>query len=173
MTESRQSKEPKYLPYFHKLNALQTEFGFPPFEGQPSEKVLAYRDRIREEFGIELPPDYVEFLKLADGFAENGVVFYALDQEDDSEQLLPGLLAENAEYQDAAEELTEYLVLGHSDLYLYAYHLPTGAYRALEEDTLEIGKEFEDFDDLMTCVLKYEVLGLFEEDEEGSEEPTS
>ncbi|CAF0702284.1 YrhA family protein [Candidatus Methylacidithermus pantelleriae] len=167
------SRQPKYLPYFEKLNALQTEFGFPPFEGKPIEKIRAYRDRLREEFGLELPEDYVEFLQRADGFAENGVVFYAIDQDDESDQLLPGLLAENAEYQEAAEELREYLVLGHSDLYLYAYHLPTRSYRALEEDTLEIGKEFEDFEDLMTCVLKYEVLGLFEEDEEGSEEATS
>ncbi|CAI9085408.1 SMI1/KNR4 family protein [Candidatus Methylacidiphilum fumarolicum] len=160
----------KYLEYLEMVNKEETDAGFEPFRGRPEEKILAYRDQVKEKYGIEIPEDYLDFLKVADGFAHNGVVFFSTDHERDEFQVIPGLISENLAI-GTFEQNKDYLILGYSNLFWYAYHFPTNKYLALDEEDLQEVVEFKDFDDMMTSVLKYEALEMTdEEDEEGEED---
>lgn len=161
----------KYLEYLEMVNQEEMDAGFEPFRGRPTEKILAYRDQVKEQYGIEIPDDYLEFLKVADGLAHNGVVFFSTDHEKEEFQVIPGLISENLSI-GTFDQNKDYLILGYSNLFWYAYHFPTQKYLALDEEDLQEVVEFKDFDDMMTSVLKYEVLEMLdeEEEEEGEEE---
>ncbi|QSR84617.1 YrhA family protein [Methylacidimicrobium sp. B4] len=154
-----------YKTYVALVNEEEQAAGFQPFVGRPPARVEAYAGEVQERYGIAIPPDYLDLLLLADGLAHNGVVFYAMDQEEEEDQFLPGLIAENLAVQ-GFQTRPEYLLLGHSDLFRYAYSFPERKYFALHADTLEPAAEFSSFNDLMVNVLKHEALGLFDEDEE-------
>ncbi|TFE72942.1 YrhA family protein [Methylacidiphilum caldifontis] len=158
----------KYLEYLEMVNQEEMDAGFEPFRGRPKEKVLAYRDQVKEKYGIEIPEDYLEFLNIADGLAHNGVVFFSTDHEKEEFQAIPGLISENLSI-GTFEQNKDYLILGYSNLFWYAYHFPTQKYLALDEEDLQEVVEFKDFDDMMTSVLKYEVLEMIDEEEEEEE----
>ncbi|MGD9895892.1 MAG: YrhA family protein [Candidatus Methylacidiphilaceae bacterium] len=158
-----------YKTYVALVNEEEQASGFQPFVGRPPARVQAYAKEVHERYGFDIPPDYLDLLLLADGLAHNGVVFYAMDQEEEEDQFLPGLIAENLAVQDFRNQ-PEYLLLGHSDLFRYAYSFPERKYVALHADTLESAAEFSNFNELMVNVLKYEALGLFDEEEEAAEE---
>ncbi len=154
-----------YKTYVALVNEEEQAAGFQPFVGRPPARVEAYAREVEERYDIRIPPDYLDLLLLADGLAHNGVVFYAIDQEEEEDQFLPGLIAENLAAQ-SLERKPEYLLIGHSDLFRYAYCFPERKYFALYADTLEPAAEFSSFNELMVNVLKNEALGLFDEDEE-------
>ncbi|CAB4243063.1 conserved protein of unknown function [Methylacidimicrobium sp. AP8] len=157
-----------YKTYVALINEEEQAAGFQPFVGRPASRVTAFAQEAEERYGIVIPPDYLDFLLLADGIAHNGVVFYAMDQEEEEDQFLPGLIAENLTAQ-GLQKPPEYLLLGHSDLFRYAYCYPERKYYALDADTLEPAAEFSNFNELMINALKHEALGLFDEDEEPGE----
>ncbi|QSR86603.1 SMI1/KNR4 family protein [Candidatus Methylacidiphilum infernorum] len=159
----------KYLQYLEMINQEEVDAGFEPLRGRPTEKILAYRDQVKEQYGIEIPDDYLEFLKVSDGLAHNGVVFFSTDHEKEEFQVIPGLISENLSI-GTFDQNKDYLILGYSNLFWYAYHFPTQKYLALDEEDLQEVVEFKDFDDMMTSVLKYEVLEMLDEEEEAEEE---
>ncbi|MDD4932631.1 MAG: YrhA family protein [Methylacidiphilaceae bacterium] len=158
-----------YKTYVALVNEEEQAAGFQPFVGRPPARVEAFAKEVEERYGIRIPADYLDFLLLADGLAHNGVVFYAMDQEEEEDQFLPGLIAENLVVQDFRRQ-PEYLLIGHSDLFRYAYSFPERKYFALQPDTLEPAAEFSSFNELMVNALKHEALGLFDEDEEDEED---
>ncbi|WP_018291448.1 YrhA family protein [Verrucomicrobium sp. 3C] len=161
-----------YKTYVALVNEEEQAAGFQPFVGRPVAQVQAYAQDVEERYGIRIPADYLDFLLLADGLAHNGVVFYAIDLEEEKDQFLPGLIAENLAVQDLHKR-PEYLLIGHSDLFRYAYSFPERKYFALHADTFEAAAEFSSFNEMMVNALKHEALGLFDEDEEdrGEEGP--
>ncbi|VVM07960.1 hypothetical protein MAMC_01914 [Methylacidimicrobium cyclopophantes] len=158
-----------YKTYVALVNEEEQAAGFQPFAGRPPARVAAYAREVQERFGIAIPPDYLDFLSLADGLAHNGVVFYAIDQDEEEDQFLPGLLAENLVLQDLRTQ-PDYLFLGHSDIFRYAYSFPEKKYFALYADSLAPAAKFSDFNELMVNVLKHEALGLFDDEEETGDE---
>ena len=158
-----------YKTYVALVNEEEQAAGFRPFVGRPLARVQSYAQEVEERYGIRIPADYLDFLLLADGLAHNGVVFYATDQEEEGDQFLPGLMAENLATQNFRRQ-PEYLLLGHSDLFRYAYSFSERKYFALHADTLEPAAEFSSFNELMVNALKHEALGLFDEDEEDEED---
>ena len=159
-----------YKTYVEMVNEEEQAAGFQPFVGRPPARVEAYAQEVQERYGVAIPADYLDLLLLVDGLAHNGVVFYAMDQEEEEDQFLPGLISENLAIHGFQGQ-PEYLLLGQSDLFRYAYSFPEGKYFVLQVDTLDPVAEFSSFNDLMVNVLKHEALGLFDEDED-DEEPS-
>lgn len=154
-----------YKTYVEMVNEEERAAGFQPFVGRPLARVEAYAREVEERYGITIPLDYLDLLLLVDGLSHNGVVFYAMDQEEEEDQFLPGLISENLAIH-GFQGRPEYLLLGQSDLFRYAYSFPERKYFALEVDSLEPVAEFSSFNDLMVNVLKHEALGLFDEEDE-------
>ncbi len=150
---------PTYTPLLEKLNeAALADAGF-PMDRCPLEEAERFAARVKTQLGVDLPQEYIDFIQEADGFAENGVFLYSVDQEDPEMQGMPSVINENIQWGIAAKAGTEWLYLGHSDLWLYGQNLQTKKFHALYKDTVKSIKEFESFDNMVTNMMK-EALGL-------------
>ena len=48
--------------------------------GIVDKEILKFQREVRKEFGYELPPDYLKFLKYINGFEYNGFILYQVDE---------------------------------------------------------------------------------------------
>ncbi len=148
-----------YLDYLSENLILDEQ---PPLLQARSDQILGLQKTLSEELGITLPEPYSEFLRRANGYNYNGVFFFTVDPSID----LPDLIGENKSLRLQNPTLHDYLVMGQSGLWYYAFHGPTSTYRALQVDALdEPYYVFQDFDDCISSALE-ETLELLDEEEE-------
>jgi hypothetical protein len=104
------------------------------------------------ELGLEpLPQGYIEFLKLNNGLAWNGIEFYSTDQVVEADNpngyRLMDLVTMNDDFNDRYE-LDEKVLLGRMDEDYFTYNIETGKYEILELETREMWEEFDTFEAL-------------------------
>ncbi|MDE1169796.1 MAG: YrhA family protein [Verrucomicrobium sp.] len=163
------SEGPSYTPFLDLLNETLHEQGGALYRAGVAE-IEAFLPRVRRQLGADLPPDYAHFLREANGFLYSGSCFYALDEENEADQEIPGLIAKNLSLGVLFKARTPYLILGESDLWLYAHHAPSGTYHALWKDRHESIEQFSDFSEMMENALK-EALGIPLDEAAGAELP--
>jgi len=115
------------------------------------------------EIGLEpLPQGYIDFLKINNGLAWNGIIFYSTYQvveadNPDSFKLMD-LVTMNDDFNDRFE-LDEKVLLGIADDDYYTYNIETQKYEVLEFSSREVMEEFDNFEDLF-CFTAGGRLGL-------------
>ena len=105
-----------------------------------------------DELGLEpLPQGYIDFLKINNGLAWNGIIFYSTDQVTEADNpdgfKLMDLVTMNDEFNDRFE-LDEKVLLGIADDDYYTYNIETKKYEVLEFSSRELMEEFDTFTDL-------------------------
>jgi hypothetical protein len=154
-----------YIDYLGYLSENLAQEKLPALLQAKNDLLEAIKNALRAELGSSLPEPYAEFLGRANGYKYNGVVFFAIDTSSG----LPELIRENKSLRVQNPVLNEYLVLGQSDLWHYAFHQPTSTYRALQVDALdEPYYIFEDFEDCISSALE-ETLELLDEDSDAED----
>ena len=116
------------------------------------------------ELGLEpLPQGYIDFLKINNGLAWNGIIFYSTDQVTEADNpagfKLMDLVTMNDEFNDRFE-LDEKILLGIADDDYYTYNIETKKYEILEFSSRELMEEFDKFDELFSFTAGGR-LGLF------------
>jgi len=104
------------------------------------------------ELALEpLPQGYVDFLKINDGLAWNGIEFYSTYQVFEADNpdgyKLMDLVTMNDLFNDFYE-LDEKVLLGRADDDYYTYNIETKKYEILEYTSRELMDEFDLFADL-------------------------
>ncbi len=98
-----------------------------------------------------IPQAYVDFLKMNNGLAWNGIEFYSTDQVVETANpdgyCLMDLVTMNDDFNDRYE-LDEKVLLGCQDEEYFTYNIETEKYEILERESREIWEEFDTFDDL-------------------------
>ena len=149
-----------YVDYLEYLSETLVEDEQPPLVPARPELLLSLPNLLKKELSIGAPEPYLEFLRRANGFQYNGVFFFSCDPAIE----LPDLVAENLYLRHQNSLFEDYLVLGQSNLWHYAYHEPSSTYRALQVDAARNAYyEFEDFDDCLSSALE-ETLELLEDE---------
>ena len=125
------------------------------------------------EYGLEpLPQGYIDFLKINNGLAWNGIVFYSTYivtvEGDPSGFKLMDLVSENDDFNDRYE-LDEKVLLGRQDEEYFTYNITTKKYEVLELESREIWEEFDNFEDLFYFAVGGR-LGLLDDEDEAQYE---
>lgn len=96
-----------------------------------------------------LPEDYAEFLKINDGYEENGMRFFGTKNlVFDSRYALSSLYERNAYYHENLIGLSNSLVIGEFDDDIYLYSAEDGKYYSADCDTLVAIDEYDSFENL-------------------------
>lgn len=120
------------------------------------EQVKLLEAEILDEFDVELPMDYVEFLKSSNGIMWNGLVLYATDEVEDAPDgaRIPAFRERNEHFDDYLE-IDEYMILGDFDDELIVYNLETLEYMQLDMVSLDINERFASLEGLMSQIINY------------------
>lgn len=159
----------QYLEFLKELQEEQKSFGLLPQEGCNDEEIQHVASLVNQKLNVELPAEYTEFLKHTDGFADNGIIFFAVDQADPEDQTLPGLVSENlGKYVrfDATEVERPWVALGQSDMCIYAYSPKSSQYHVIDLASGHVMQSFDSFDEMVTMAIKECTCDLLEETEE-------
>ena len=113
----------------------------------------------KEKLGCELPVGYKEFLSEINGFSYDGLTIFSKFNEN-IKQLSPRAKAEtrdvicwNENYYDMTD-ITDYIILGKSDLDYIAYDKEKNVYLILTNGTMDEIDKSEDFEELLKRYLK-------------------
>jgi len=123
--------------------------------------------------GLEpLPQGFIEFLKICNGLAWNGIIFYSTDIVSEKDNLhsfkLMDLVTTNDDFNNRFE-LDEKVLLGIADDDYYTYNIETQKYEILEFTSRALMEEFDTFEELFYNTVGGR-LGLLEPDTDGKYE---
>jgi hypothetical protein len=114
-----------------------------------------------------LPPDYIEFLKINNGIAWNGIEFYGTDQVVDADNpdgyCLMDIITMSADFEDYYCNTieTKCLQIGRTDEELYTYNAEKNIYEIRDLSAItEIYDKYETFAELFVAEIGAR-LGLF------------
>lgn len=113
----------------------------------------------KEKLGCELPVDYKEFLSEINGFSYDGFTIFSKFNEN-IKQLLPrtdeetnDVICWNKMYY-AMTDITDYIILGKSDLDYVAYDKEKNVYLILTNGTMDEMDKSENFEELLRRYVK-------------------
>ncbi len=138
----------------------------PLVPGASPDQVAKLCAQSEAELGVTLPASLLRVLTVVDGFVENGVSLYGADREPTEEETVPGLIAQNLALWSAFPETAhKYLFVGDSELWFFAYEIPTSTYVALSRSTVRPVHRFFGLEALVNDMLA-QAIGHFDEDSE-------
>ncbi|MCR5734152.1 MAG: YrhA family protein [Lachnospiraceae bacterium] len=105
-------------------------------------------------FGF-IPPDYIEFLEVADGVAWNGFEFFGVFRVTvkKSGYVLPDLISMNQKIREDKFGMDNRLYLGRFDDDIYVYDRSEDMYLTLDNLTLTLIDSFETFEDMFVSSI--------------------
>ncbi|OPZ78395.1 MAG: hypothetical protein BWY78_00615 [Alphaproteobacteria bacterium ADurb.Bin438] len=112
-----------------------------------------------------LPLEYIEFLKIANGFAWNGFEFYGTYQisDNNSDFEMQDIVSVNHKLRQM-KELGNRIVLGKFDEDIYVYDFDAKEYMSLDKLTLIDISSFSSFEELLSEEVS-SIVTYLEEDE--------
>jgi hypothetical protein len=138
----------------------------PLVPGASPDQVAKLCAQCEAELGVTLPASLLLVLTVVDGFVENGVSLYGADREPTEEETVPGLIAQNLALWSAFPATAhKYLFVGDSELWFFAYEIPTSTYVAISRSTVRPVHRFSGLEALVNDMLA-QAIGHFDEDSE-------
>jgi len=93
--------------------------------------------------------EYIEFIKIINGFNNNGLYIYSINKKCDY-----SIYESNETWWDANDELKEYIFWGDSDISLYCKNVKNENYYILDKGSGSAMEEYKTFDEIMIEALK-------------------
>ena len=106
---------------------------------------------INKLFNVEVSNDYVELLKLSNGFSVNGLNIYGASQYNE-DYVIDGILDINSEFW-TEPTLRKYLSYGDESSTRLVYNMDSLKYEAVDSITWEMIESFQSFSELLCYVL--------------------
>ncbi|HFU7053823.1 TPA: YrhA family protein [Bacillus cereus] len=123
-------------------------------------EVQKLRERMKENFNVDLPSEYEEFLKTVNGLDFNGLVLYGVDSyllDTERNESICGLIDTNGIWYEN-EFQKEYLFLGDSDIAWFCKKLSEGTYLELDKPSGTVMETYNDFNTMLEEALKPTLL---------------
>lgn len=111
---------------------------------------IASDDEIEDfvkNINIELPNEYLDFIKSLNGFELNGLNFYGTKEQENIYVL--SIDKQNDFWTNEIPALKGYLLLGDGDMDFYCYSASEKKYFVFSKGSMEKCAEFENFSSLM------------------------
>ena len=99
----------------------------------------------------QLSPEYLQCLKLSDGFSLNGLNLYATNEKLDP-YFLPGIIQVNLAFWQE-EFHRQYIYYGDESMYRLAFDIKNQKYVCIDQDSRKDLQFFDTFDQLLNAVI--------------------
>jgi hypothetical protein len=121
--------------------------------GARADEIAGLRADLRMVLTVELPDDYANFLRLADGVDFDGIVFYGTASDPAIHTVFGlGLVAANRLWRRTGEN-NDVLILGEDDMHLFVVSIATGTVERRDRVTAETTERFPGITAMITQVL--------------------
>ncbi|WNJ94327.1 YrhA family protein [Vibrio ruber] len=104
------------------------------------------------QFGIDVSSEYLEILKLSNGFSVNGFNLYG-SKPYDEDFFIDGIVDINKEFW-TEDSLRQYFTYGDESSTRLVYNMDSNLYEAVDNVTWEKLEIFHDFSDLLNYVFE-------------------
>ena len=133
----------------------QRSAGEPVRPGATAEQLDEVRRQARARLGVEVPKAFLEFLRATNGLDYNGLVVYdcTSNPQARSGEFWQGLVAANLLWREDPS-LRSTLVLGDSDLDLFAWRPDTGAWVRMDRIAHDRQQAYASFEAMIEEALQ-------------------
>jgi len=131
------------------------KYGYALNNGVAENVILPFKDAVYEKFNYLLPSDYLEFLKLMNGFDFNGSIVYGIDQEfadNTTCQEINGFISYNEIWYEN-EWLKKYAFLGEGEMNWYVYNIENNQFQLLDKPSGSLLEEYSSFNALINYMF--------------------
>ncbi|NAX20987.1 YrhA family protein [Vibrio sp. V39_P1S14PM300] len=142
----------------HQHNEDESTFGAGFFlDSATSIELETLRDKVQEQFNVTLPDEYLEILKLTNGFSLNGLSLYGSVQKQEP-YFLDGVIDANKAFWDE-ETLREYFAFSEESTTRLVFSVVQDKYLVVDRVTWDTIEEFDTFGDALSfqiddcCIL--------------------
>ncbi|MET0350863.1 MAG: YrhA family protein [Rhizobacter sp.] len=143
-----------YEDLVSRIHQEQRDAGEAVFAGASEARLDTLAQQVRSTFGAELPADYLDFLRQADGLDFNGFVVYDSHSSPEARtgHFWQGFIAANEAWRaDALNR--QCLVFGDTDTDLLLQHLPSGEFRRVDRVGRDLQEVFPSLRSMFEQVL--------------------
>ncbi|KXY32998.1 SMI1 / KNR4 family protein [Bacillus cereus] len=123
-------------------------------------EIQRLREHAKEKINIDLPREYVEFLKTVNGLDFNGLVLYGVDSsllETEKDEQICGFIETNEIWYEN-EFQKEYLFFGDSNIAWFCKNLSDSTYLELDKPSGTVMNTYNDFNTMLEEALKTALL---------------
>lgn len=152
---------PSLKNWIDSLSVQRESWKLPMQAPAPEDEITRLCVACRARLGLEPPADYLNLLRITNGFDENGMQVYASQRSRNSaseilggDYFIPGFVEENEQLRADREDYDQLLVFGQTALYVYALVVDTDKYIVLAHDDQEASETYGHFDELMRAALR-------------------
>ncbi len=115
------------------------------------ENALDFSTLIKNKFNYELPNEYVNLLKIANGIEFNGLEVYSADNY---QSRVSSFIDMNETWNNCSDDFKNYIFFADGDIEWFCYDLKKKKYLELDKPSGEIMVEFNTFEDMIIKALK-------------------
>ncbi|PFK57131.1 SMI1/KNR4 family protein [Bacillus thuringiensis] len=123
-------------------------------------EIQRLREHAKEKISIDLPREYVEFLKTVNGLDFNGLVLYGVDSsllETEKDEQICGFIETNEIWYEN-EFQKDYLFFGDSNIAWFCKNLSDSTYLELDKPSGTVMNTYNDFNTMLEEALKTALL---------------
>jgi len=142
-----------------KLNEIarrKKKYGEKINDGATEGELACLLKEVKAELRMDIPDEYIKFLKVVNGIEHNGFILYGVDQrllEREPNQTVDGLIDSNQVwYENEWDE--QYLFLGDSSISWYVYDERNKRYCELDKPSGDEIEEFSSWRAMIERILK-------------------
>ena len=123
-------------------------------------EVQRLREHAKEKLNVDLPSEYVEFLKTVNSLDFDGLVLYGVDsfllETEKGEQICGFIETNEIWYENEFQK--EYLFFGDSNIAWFCKNLSEGTYLELDKPSGTVMNTYDDFKTMLEEALKITLL---------------
>ena len=119
----------------------------------PSAQLINVQKEAMAKLDVQLPEEYLEFLRVHDGLDWNGLQVYGAEDYESSPEKIMGVVEVNLIRRDAPG-WDEHLCLAESGDDSYGVRLEDGRFCGIDVVSGDVFEEYESFDHMISSVLR-------------------
>jgi hypothetical protein len=134
------------------LSRLENSFSLP--SGAEDSEILRFIEECQINLRSAPPFEYLDFLRLHNGFAGNGLFLYSTQRTPllDCDGVNLGFVEVNLNWRDL-DWMSDYLVLGDSDMDVYVFEVVSNRFQVRDRQAFDnVFEEFSKFDELLEYI---------------------
>jgi len=158
---------PQYLEVLTKITEIESQLGYRLPPPCTPAQLKTVQDETMAKLGLQVPAEYLEFLRLHNGLAWNGLHMYGVEEYEFSPSKIAGMVEMNLLRREVPVPTwtSQHLCLGDTGDDSYGLRLTDGRYCGVDVVSGYVFQEYESFDEMIDSVLR-ELLSSTDFDDE-------
>lgn len=125
-------------------------WGYKVNEPASDDEISRFTTKVKDKFQIEIPSEYIDFLKEINGYSFNGLLVYGIDMDlldNAPNNCKAGFIEYNDDRSVSDEE--KWIYFAESEFRLYVFRVQDATYYKIEDFSYDIQKKYDSFAEMI------------------------